>query len=242
MSQLSFDHLLNLSFAWHTRRKTGEILRVLDRGAAINHTFEVRFTQIALAPFIDDRQLLLFNIAPTFIDIFAALVAFCILFDWTLACVIFLVMFAYGKSLPAFYPCFQSSSTSYVYLRDPLVAASVILTQWRTRLRRQMNDRDVVRFYLLLPSRGLIPVHQLTRGIHTDCLLNYETVKYFGGEEYEGDRYKEAIREYQVLEYKVIGTYHGSQRGQRAYVRQPSLLEPLEFGPEFHHCEYLGPR
>lgn len=41
MSQLSFDHLLNLSFAWHTHRKTGEILRVLDRGAAINHTFEV---------------------------------------------------------------------------------------------------------------------------------------------------------------------------------------------------------
>ncbi len=40
MSQLSFDHLLNLSFAWHTRRKTGEILRVLDRGAAINHTLE----------------------------------------------------------------------------------------------------------------------------------------------------------------------------------------------------------
>ena len=41
MSQLSFDHLLNLSLGWHTRRKTGEILRVLDRGAAINRTFEV---------------------------------------------------------------------------------------------------------------------------------------------------------------------------------------------------------
>lgn len=41
MSQLSFNHILNLSFSWHTRRKTGEILRVLDRGAAINHTFEV---------------------------------------------------------------------------------------------------------------------------------------------------------------------------------------------------------
>ncbi|KAG6920115.1 hypothetical protein DXG01_010183 [Tephrocybe rancida] len=84
MSQLSFDHLLNLSFAWHTRRKTGEILRVLDRGAAINHTFEI------------------------------------------------------------------------------------------------------------------------TRGIHTDCLLNYETVKYFGGEEHEGERYRDALREYQALEYKVI--------------------------------------
>jgi len=51
MSQLSFDHLLNLSYAWHTRRKTGEILRVLDRGAAINHTLEVssRFLSIMTA-------------------------------------------------------------------------------------------------------------------------------------------------------------------------------------------------
>ncbi|RDB25444.1 Heavy metal tolerance protein [Hypsizygus marmoreus] len=146
MSQLSFDHLLNLSFAWHTHRKTGEILRVLDRGAAINHTFE----------------LILFNIIPTFIDIFVALVAFCFLFEWTLALVIFFVMFAY-------------------------VAASVILTQWRTKIRRKMNERDMI-----------------TRGIHTDCLLNYETVKYFGGEEHEGERYREALREYQALEYKVI--------------------------------------
>ncbi|PFH52007.1 hypothetical protein AMATHDRAFT_57687 [Amanita thiersii Skay4041] len=146
MSQLSFDHLLNLSFAWHTRRKTGEVLRVLDRGAAINHTFE----------------LILFNIVPTFIDIAIALVAFCILFEWTLALIIFFVMFAY-------------------------VTASVVLTRWRTRIRRQMNDRDII-----------------TRGIHTDCLLNYETVKYFNGEEHEGARYRDAIREYQVLEYRVI--------------------------------------
>lgn len=41
MSQLSFDHLLNLSLAFHTRRKTGEVLRILDRGAAINHILEV---------------------------------------------------------------------------------------------------------------------------------------------------------------------------------------------------------
>jgi hypothetical protein len=42
MAQLSFDHILNLSFAWHLRRKTGEVLRLLDRGSAINHVFEVR--------------------------------------------------------------------------------------------------------------------------------------------------------------------------------------------------------
>lgn len=49
-----------------------------------------------------------------------------------------------------------------------------------------------------------LKLRQVTRGIHTDCLLNYETVKYFGGEEHEGARYREAIREYQALEYKVI--------------------------------------
>ncbi|EJF58200.1 hypothetical protein DICSQDRAFT_110500 [Dichomitus squalens LYAD-421 SS1] len=146
MSQLSFDHLLQLSFAFHTRRKTGEILRILDRGAAINRTFET----------------LVFNVLPTFADIAVALVFFVIYFEWTLALVIFAVMAAY-------------------------VTASVVLTRWRTKLRRAMNDRDVA-----------------IRGIHTDCLLNYETVKYFNGEQHEGERYREAIRQYQSLEYKVM--------------------------------------
>ena len=98
MSQLSFNHLLNLSFAFHTRRKTGEILRVLDRGAAINHTLEVSFShphQFSIACLLS-MQLILFNIVPTFIDILVALVAFCIIFRWTLALVLFFVMFAYG--------------------------------------------------------------------------------------------------------------------------------------------------
>lgn len=81
MSQLSFDHLLNLSFAFHMRRKTGELLRILDRGAAINHTLE----------------LILFNIIPTFFDIIIALVVFAIKFEWTLTLVIFCVMAAYGS-------------------------------------------------------------------------------------------------------------------------------------------------
>ncbi|KAH9929622.1 uncharacterized protein BXZ73DRAFT_47940 [Epithele typhae] len=146
MSQLSFDHLLQLSFAFHTHRKTGEVLRILDRGAAINHTFET----------------LVFNVLPTFADIAIALVFFVVYFEWTLAVVIFFVMTAY-------------------------VSASVILTRWRTQLRRQMNDRDV-----------------MIRGIHTDCLLNYETVKYFNGEQHEGERYAEAIRQYQSFEYRVM--------------------------------------
>jgi len=41
MSLLSFNHLLHLSFAWHTHRNTGEVLKILDRGAAINNAFQV---------------------------------------------------------------------------------------------------------------------------------------------------------------------------------------------------------
>lgn len=55
---------------------------------------------------------------------------------------------------------------------------------------------------LFLPP--LTVLAQITRGIHTDCLLNYDTVKYFGGEQHEGERYRKAIAEYQALEYKVI--------------------------------------
>ncbi|KAG0706526.1 hypothetical protein DFH29DRAFT_762039, partial [Suillus ampliporus] len=65
--------------------------------------------------------------------------------------------------------------------------ASVMLTRHRPRIQRQMNERDVV-----------------TRGILTDCLLNYKTVKYFSGEEYEALRYAEAIGEYQTLERRVV--------------------------------------
>ena len=146
MSELSFNHLLNLSYNWHINRKTGEVLRILDRGAAINHILE----------------LLLFTVVPTFFDIVVALVIFAIRLDWTLSLMLFLVLTAY-------------------------IVASVVITRWRTKLRRQMNERDT-----------------FTRGIHTDCLLNYETVKYFGGEEHEGNRYREAIKAYQSVELRVI--------------------------------------
>lgn len=38
---MTFNHLLDLSLAFHTKRKTGEILRILDRGSAINSIFQV---------------------------------------------------------------------------------------------------------------------------------------------------------------------------------------------------------
>jgi ATP-binding cassette subfamily B (MDR/TAP) protein 6 len=146
MSMLSFNHVLALSLSWHTKRKTGELLRILDRGSAINRVGE----------------LIGFTVIPALADICVALVVFVFRFEPSLGALVGVVM------------------GSYIW-------ASIVLTRYRTRIRRRMNERDVV-----------------TRGIHTDCLLNYETVKYFGGEEYEAQRYTEAIGEYQSLEKRVV--------------------------------------
>jgi ATP-binding cassette, subfamily B, heavy metal transporter len=54
-----------------------------------------------------------------------------------------------------------------------------LITEWRTSLRAQMNDLD-----------GLA----LSRAV--DSLLNYETVKYFGAEQREEQRYGSAARAY----------------------------------------------
>jgi ATP-binding cassette subfamily B protein len=76
------------------------------------------------------------------------------------------------------------------------IGFTVIVTEWRTHFRRTMNDLD---------SKANV------RAI--DSLLNYETVKYFGNEEYEAQRYDE-----------------GLQRFERAAVRSQSSLSVLNTG------------
>ena len=58
MSQMTFAHLLNLSYSFQVKKKTGEVLRVLDRGSAINNLFQV----------------LLFQLVPIAVDIVIAIV------------------------------------------------------------------------------------------------------------------------------------------------------------------------
>ena len=73
---------------------------------------------------------------------------------------------------------------------------TVLVTEWRTHFRRTMNDLD---------SKANV------RSI--DSLLNYETVKYFGNEEYEARRYDE-----------------GLQRFERAAVQSQNSLSMLNTG------------
>ena len=76
------------------------------------------------------------------------------------------------------------------------VAATIFITDWRTGFRRQMNELD---------SKAN------TRAI--DSLLNYETVKYFGNEDWEARRYDESM-----------------QRWEKAAVRSQTSLSALNIG------------
>ena len=65
------------------------------------------------------------------------------------------------------------------------IVATISITEWRTTHRRQMNEMD---------SKAN------TKAI--DSLLNYETVKYFGNEEYEAGRYDNNLQSYETAATK----------------------------------------
>ncbi len=60
------------------------------------------------------------------------------------------------------------------------ITFTVVVTNWRTHFRRTMNDLD---------SKAN------TKAI--DSLINYETVKYFGNEDYEARRYDAGLKSYE---------------------------------------------
>ena len=75
---------------------------------------------------------------------------------------------------------------------------TVIITEWRTKLRRTMNELD---------SRA----NQKA----VDSLLNFETVKYFANERFEAQRYDESLQSYQkaaILSQKTLAALNLGQQ------------------------------
>ncbi|XP_062972852.1 ATP-binding cassette sub-family B member 6 [Elgaria multicarinata webbii] len=139
-------HLHSLSLRWHLERKTGEVLRSVDRGtSSINNLLSY----------------IVFSIFPTVADIIIAIVYFTSMFSAWFGLIIFLCMSLY-------------------------LALTIIMTEWRTKYRREMNTCD-----------------NAARSRAVDSLLNFETVKYYNAENYEARRFNDAIVKYQVSEWKV---------------------------------------
>lgn len=72
-----FQHLHNLSLRWHLSRKTGEVLRIVDRGTGSVNSL---------------LSYIIFNIAPTLVDIGIAVGYFTVKFGSYLGLIVFLTM------------------------------------------------------------------------------------------------------------------------------------------------------
>ncbi|WP_269532019.1 ABC transporter ATP-binding protein/permease [Chitinimonas sp. BJYL2] len=117
---------------------------------------------------------MLFNILPTILEITLVTVILVTLYDWRFAVVTLGTIGAY-------------------------TAFTILVTDWRTKTRRAMNDLD---------SRANVRA--------VDSLLNYETVKYFGNEPYEARRYNEALLRWEDAAVKnevSIGLLNSGQSG-----------------------------
>lgn len=66
-------------------------------------------------------------------------------------------------------------ATMFVYL-----ILTIFITEWRTKFKKEMNKLD-----------------NAMSATAVDSLLNFETVKYYGAEEYEVTQYHDAIEKYQ---------------------------------------------
>lgn len=134
-----FRHLHQLSLRFHLERRTGAVTKVVERGTKSIDTM---------------LYFLLFNIAPTVLELALVLGIFWVKFGWQLV--------AGTVAMVALYIWFTR-----------------VVTDWRSSLRERMNDLDT----------GAV-AHAV------DSLLNFETVKYFGAEEREAQRYDKAMRAY----------------------------------------------
>lgn len=82
--------------------------------------------------------------------------------------------------------CGAAFTTATLSCLSVYTAATLGITQWRTKFRHEMNQAD--------NDAG-------NRAI--DSLINYETVKYFNNEEFEADRYEYFLKKYEAAALKT---------------------------------------
>jgi len=152
-----FRHLHGLSLRYHLERRTGALTKIVERGTKSIDTM---------------LYFILFNIAPTIIELSAVCLIFLFKFGWGLVAATLAMVAVY-------------------------VGFTRIVTEWRTRIRREMVEHDT---------------HAVARAV--DSLLNYETVKYFNAEEREAANYGRAVQNYARAATRVEGSLAALNIGQ----------------------------
>ncbi len=118
----------------------------------------------------------LFNILPTLLEIALVCGILWNLYSWTFAAVTFATIAGY-------------------------IAFTLVVTEWRLKYRREMNDKDS---------------EANTKAI--DSLLNYETVKYFGNEGHEAARFDVSMKAYESAAVKSTTSLSMLNIGQGAII------------------------
>ena len=129
-------------------------------------------------------RFLAFNIGPTFVRLILAAIALAFAYDPFLAIIAIVTIVIY-------------------------VIATVMITEWRVRQRRRMNEADT-RF----------------RGIAVDILTNFETVKSFAAETRETGRFNDAMRNYNLRYVDAIRSMYVLNATQ-AFVMSAGMLVAL---------------
>jgi len=81
------------------------------------------------------------------------------------------------------------------------IAFTLLVTNWRTRFRRQVNELDA------RASSNAV-----------DSLLNYETVKYFNNEDFEAQRYDTTLAQQERMSLRVQRSLNLLNGGQQAII------------------------
>lgn len=135
-AKTSFQHILSMSTSFHTRRKTGETISILNRG---------------IQSIITLMKLVVFNLLPTIIE----------------AIFVSAIFFKLGSALIAV----TTMLTVVLY-----IAYTAFITKWRVKYGREQREAENN-----ASSRA------------TETIINYGTVKAFGMEQLEVDRYHDLL-------------------------------------------------
>jgi ATP-binding cassette, subfamily B, heavy metal transporter len=141
LQELTFRHLHSLSLTWHLSKKTGSVMKSMDRGVDAANSL-VTYMFLFLIPAMG--------------ECLAVAVLFFVKYSqWQLG-----VLIVIGVAL--------------------YTAVTITITEWRKKFREATNKHDN-------------DYHDKA----TDSIINYETVKYFTGEEFEIQRFTKSVIQFQ---------------------------------------------